>query len=128
MRIKVEEELSRLVESGILESVEYAEWAAPVLKNDQSVRICVDFKVTVNPVTKLDRHPIVKVEDLLATLANGKSFTKLDLSNAYQQLVVEESCRKYLVINTHKGLFRYTFGISSARYIEWGTGSYSLYR
>ena len=76
-----------------MESVEYAEWAAPivpVLKNDQSVRICGDFKVTVNPVTKLDCHPIPKEEDLLATLANGKSFAKLDLSNAYQQLVVEE--------------------------------------
>ena len=50
-------------------------------------------------------------------LEGGKTFTKLDLSQAYQQLKLDTESRKYVVINTHKGLFRYThlpFGISSA--------------
>ena len=121
MRVKVEEELQRLVKEGTLESVELSDWAAPivaVLKSDRSsVRICGDFRQTVNPVAKLDRYPIPKVEDLLATLANGKSFTKIDLSQAYQQLPLDESSKQYVVINTQKGLFRYTrlpFGVSSA--------------
>ena len=102
-------------------SVEYAEWAAPivaVLKQDRnSVRICGDFSVAVNPVSKLDRYPIPKVEDLFARLCKGKHFSKLDLSQAYQQLPLEEDSKKYVVINTHRGLFRYTrllFSISSA--------------
>ena len=86
MRTKVEEKLERLTKEGIIEPVQYAEWAAPivpVLKSDKtSVRICGDFKLTVNQVSKLDRYPIPKVEDLFATLADGKSFTKLDLSQA----------------------------------------------
>ena len=45
-----------------------------VLKSDGKVRICGDFRVSVNPALKLDRYPIPKVEDLLATLAGGKSF------------------------------------------------------
>ena len=48
--------------------------------------ICGDFKQTVNPVSKLDRYPIPCIEDLFSKLAGGKSFTKLDLSQAYLQI------------------------------------------
>ena len=57
------------------------------------------------------------MEDLFATLAEGKIFTKLDLTQAYQQLKLDTPSQKYVVINTHKGLFQYTrlpFGVSSA--------------
>ena len=121
LRDKVDQELQRLQDEGILEPVEIAEWAAPivvVLKRDKSsIRLCGDFSVTVNPVSKLDRYPIPRINDLFAKLAKGKLFSKLDLSHAYQQLPLEEESRKYVVINTHKGLFRFTrlpFGISSA--------------
>ena len=67
---KVEKELDRLVEEGTLEPVEFSEWAAPivaVLKHDkQSVRICGEFKQTINPIAKLDRYPIPSIEDLFA--------------------------------------------------------------
>ena len=108
----MEAELDRLVAEGTPEPVEYSDWAAPivaVVKSDRkSVRICGDFKVTVNPVSKLHRYPIPKIEDIFATLEGGKVFTKLDLSQAYQQLKLDAESQKYLVINTHKGLFRYT--------------------
>ena len=67
--------------------VEVAEWAAPivaVLKPDKTnIRICGDFKQTVNPVSSLDKYPIPKIEDLFSTLAGGKVFSKIDLSQAY---------------------------------------------
>ena len=121
LRDMVEKELQQLLQEGTLEPVEIAEWAAPivvVLKHDKSaVRICSDFSVTVNPVSKLDQYPIPKVSDLFAQLGQGKYFSTLDLSHAYQQLPLEAESRKFVVINTHKGLFCYTqlpFGISSA--------------
>ena len=121
LRDKVDAEIQRLLDEGTLEPVESSEWAAPivaVLKGDKtSIRICGDFRVTINPVSKLDRYPIPKVEDLFATLQKGETFTKLDLSQAYQQLPLDEESKKYTVINTNRGLFRYTrlpFGISSA--------------
>ena len=121
LREKVEQELSRLTEEGILQPVQFAEWAAPivpVLKSDKSsVRICGHFKQTVNQVAKPDRYPIPKIEDLFSSLAGGKSYSKIDLSQAYQQLRLDDDSRKYVVVNTHKGLFQYTrlpFGISSA--------------
>jgi len=78
MREKVEAELDRLVQEGTLDPVDYADWAAPivaVLKSDRkSVRVCGDFRMTVNPVSKLHRYLIPRVEDLLATLSKGKIF------------------------------------------------------
>ena len=65
----------------------------------------------------LDKYPIPKVVDLFSTLAGGKVFSKIDLSQAYQQLPLADKSKQYVVINTHKGLFRYTrlpFGVSSA--------------
>ena len=44
-------------------------------------------------------------------------FLKIHLNQAYQQVPLEEGSRQYVVINTQKGLFRYTklpFGVSSA--------------
>ena len=121
LRDKVEKELDRLAQEGIIEPIQFSDWAAsivPVLKSDgESLRICGDFKVTVNQVSKLDKYPIPKIEDLFAKLAGGKTFTKFDMSQAYQQLLLDEESRKYVVINTHRGLFRYNrlpFGVSSA--------------
>ncbi len=73
--------------------------------------------MTVNSVSKLDNYPIPKAEDLFATLGGGEKFTKLDLSQAYQQLPLEDDSKQYTTINTHRGLFQYNrlpYGISSA--------------
>lgn len=67
--------------------------------------------------SKLDKYPIPKVKDLFATLAGGRVFSKIDLSQAYQHLPLDEESQKLVVINTQKGLFKYTrlpFGISFA--------------
>ena len=121
LRGAVEKELQRLESEGIIEPVQFAEWAAPivpVVKSDKkSVRICGDFSTTVNRVSKLDKYPIPKIEDLHARLAGGKLFTKLDMSQAYQQIVLDKDSRKFVVVNTHRGLFQYNrlpFGVSSA--------------
>ena len=72
----IEKELDRLVRDGQLEAVEFSDWATPivtVVKEDkQSVRICGDFRATVNPFSKLNRYPIPRIEDLFATLKKGK--------------------------------------------------------
>ena len=54
----------------------------------------------------MDTYPLPRIEDLLPSFAGGKLFNKLDLAHAYQQIKLEES-RKYVTINTHKGLFQY---------------------
>ena len=118
---QVNEELERLEREGIITPVQFADWAAPivpVVKQDgKSLRICGDFKLTVNQASKLDRYPIPRIEDLFAKLAGGQSFTKLDMSQAYQQILLDDDSRSLVVINTQRGLYRYNrlpFGVSSA--------------
>ena len=89
----MENELDRLESSGILEKVSYSEWAAPIMvvpKKDGKIRLCGDYKVTVNSALEVDQYPLPRPDDLFATLAGGNKFTTLDLSQAYLQLVLDE--------------------------------------
>ena len=119
-REKVEQELRRLEHDGIIQPVRFSEWAAPivpVLKANGSMRICGDYRLTVNQAAQKESYPLPRIEDLLSNLAGGDTFTKLDLSNAYQQVALNEESRKYVVINTHLELFQYNrlpFGVASA--------------
>ena len=79
--------------------------------------MCGDYKQTVNQSATPDKYPLPKVADLLASLAGGKSFTKLDLAHAYQHVRLDEDSSKLTMINTHRGLYRYkrlAFGMSAA--------------
>ena len=120
IRQKVEEELERLQTLGVIQPVQFSDWAAPivpVMKSDGRIRICGDYKITVNRAAKLEKYPIPRIEELFASLAGGKAFTKLDLSHAYLQILLDERSRRYVTINTHKGLFEYKrlpFGVASA--------------
>ena len=120
LRPKVEKELKRLQSEGILSKVEWSDWATPIVpvpKQDGSVRICGDFKGTVNPTLQAEQYPLPRIEDIFAHLAGGKTFSKIDLRQAYHQIELEEESKKYLTINTSMGLFQYNrlvFGITSA--------------
>ena len=99
--------MERLTKAGVIEATEVSDWAAPivpVIKRDGSVRICGDYKLTVNQAAKLDPYPLPKIEDLFAQLAGGKTFTKLDFAHAYQQIELDEDSKDCVTINTHKGL------------------------
>uniref|UniRef100_A0A1X7UD72 Uncharacterized protein n=1 Tax=Amphimedon queenslandica TaxID=400682 RepID=A0A1X7UD72_AMPQE len=120
LRQKVFDEIDRLRGLGVITPVKYSEWAAPIVpivKTDGSIRLCGDYKVTVNPVLLTDTYPLPRSEDLFAALAGGKIFSKLDLKHAYLQIPLDEASKKFTTINTPKGLFQYErlpFGVSSA--------------
>ena len=104
----------------MVEKVAYSDWAAlivPVPKQDGTLCLCGDYKVTINKALEVDQYPLPRPKDLLTTLAGGKQFTTLDLSSAYQQMLLEPSSYQYVTINSHRGLYQYTclpFGIASA--------------
>ena len=96
---------------GIIEPVEVSDWATPIV----SVRVCGDYKGTVNRAIQMEQFPILMLEEIQGKVATWKKFTKIDLRSAYQQMVLNKALQQLCTINTHKGLFRYTrlpFGIS----------------
>lgn len=117
---KVSKELDRLEPLNIISKTEFREWATPivpVLKRNGEVRICGDFKTTVNPMLQEIKYPLPVIKDIFARLAGGRHFTTLDISNAYLHLKVADEDKKILTINTHKGLYtlnRLLYGIVSA--------------
>ena len=79
----LEDKLDALERKGILLiKVDHSSWASLVVlvsKPDQSIRMCGDYKVSINPWVKTDGYPLPTVQDLFAALAGRKFFTKIDL-------------------------------------------------
>lgn len=109
LKPKVERELEQLIKLGHLEKIETSEWATPIVPVVKgNVRICGDFKLTVNPALDVTKRPFPRIDDIFGVLQNGLLFSQLDLPHAYMQVSVASESRDYLTITTHTGLYRYT--------------------
>ena len=78
IREKVEAELEQMVATSVIKPVCFSEWASsivPILKRNGQVRICGDFKQTVNPVLPIDKYPIPNIDDLYSKVSSRRYFT-----------------------------------------------------
>lgn len=110
LRDKVECELKRMCESGILIPVKDSKYASPIVivpKSDGSLRICIDCKVTINPYIQDDHYPLSRSDDIFASMSDWNWMFKLDLEGAYLQLKLSDVSREYVTINTVIGLLQY---------------------
>ncbi|CAB3249944.1 unnamed protein product [Arctia plantaginis] len=118
LRARVQRELERLEAEGTIYRVEHSEYGTPivpVIKTNGDIRICGDYKVTINRKLKREFYPLPRIEELFATLSGGKEFSKIDLTHAYLQTVLDEDSQKCTAITTHIGTFVYRrtpFGLS----------------
>ncbi|GFV05098.1 uncharacterized protein K02A2.6 [Trichonephila clavipes] len=80
LKERIETELNRLVAEDIIEPVTYSDWATPivpVIKQNENLRICGDYKVTINPGLKIEQYPLPRIEDIFAELSQeGSSLLK----------------------------------------------------
>lgn len=119
LRERVDAELDAMLRAGVIEPVDCSDWASPLVpvnKSDGTLRICVDYKGTLNPALLVDRFPLPRIDDVLVALNGAQYFSKIDLSQSYNQIELDES-KRYTVINSHRGLFRYNrlvYGLSSS--------------
>ena len=81
------------------------------------LRVCGDYSVTINPQLEDHHQPIPLPEDLMQKLGEGYGFTKIDLADAYNQIMLDPESQKTLALTTHhEVLLQHSlpFGIKSA--------------
>ena len=106
---EISAELDRLVECGYYAPIEYSEWASPIVsvrKPDGSIRLCGDYKRTLNPCLDMKYYPLPIVEDCFVKMKGGIHFTKIDIKQAFNSLPLREGDQELGTINTHRGLYK----------------------
>ena len=120
LREAVNKEIDSLIEQGIVEPVEQIDWATNlvvVVKLDgKSVRLCGNYKNTINPVMKVPEFPIPRIQDIYDSLSGGEIFSTLDLRQGYYQFPVAEEDQLNATVNTPRGLLKFKrlpYGVAS---------------
>ena len=112
LKENVKAELNRLENEGQITKVFSSDWASPIVcvhKSDGNLRICGDLSVSVNKYLDTVHFPLPSIDDVIARVGNAAVFSKLDVSNAFIQLPLDEYSKQFTTINTTEGLFRYNF-------------------
>ena len=91
MKEAVDQEINRMEEQGILESVPYSEWTSPIVIVPKAAG---HYKTTVNPLIENDTFPVPAVDEIFEKMEGGKLFTKIDLTQAYLQRELDEESKK----------------------------------
>ena len=81
----------------LLQPVKDSDWdtlLVSVPEVDGNIRLSGDYKVTVNPILKVDEYSQPKPPELLAKPTSGQKYTRLGLSAAYQQMLLDEDSSK----------------------------------
>ncbi len=64
-----------------------------MIKKDSTIRLCGDYKVTVNQAANTEVYPLPRMEEICA----------------YQQVLLDDDSKKYTTINTHKSSHLYLY-------------------
>ena len=106
----IEEAIDYMVKQDILEpQIEPAPWVSSItypVKPTGEVRPCLDAR-DLNKAIIRENHKPQTVEEIAHQLAGAVVFTKADALKAFLQVHLTEESSKLLVINTHKGRYRF---------------------
>ena len=106
----IKEAIDYMVKQDILEpQIEPTPWVSSVtypVKPTGKVRPCLDVK-DLNKAIIRENHKPQTVEEIAHQLAGAVVFTKADTLKAFLQVHLTEEGSKLLVINTHKGRYRF---------------------
>ncbi|XP_077224177.1 uncharacterized protein LOC143857604 [Tasmannia lanceolata] len=86
--LKIKEEVTKQLDAGFLQVVEYPEWLAnivPVPKKDGRVRMCVDFR-DLNKASPKDDFPLPHIDVLIDNTASHALLSFMDGFSGYNQI------------------------------------------
>ena len=110
MKTRVKEELERLESQSILAKVEEpTSWCSRMVvatRKSGKLRICIDPR-PLNKALKRERYPLPTLDDVIPKLSKSKVFSKLDLSNAYWHVHLDEESSLLTTFQTPFGRYRW---------------------
>ena len=117
-RAEVEKQVTDMLSQGVIQPSS-SPWSSPIVlvkKKDGSYRFCIDYR-KLNSITKIDAHPLPRVDDLLEALNGNTIFSTLDLHSGYWQVGMHPCDREKAAFTTPEGLYeflRLPYGLSNA--------------
>jgi hypothetical protein len=111
-------QLNELLDKGYIHPSS-SPWGYPTLfvkKKDQSLRLCVDYRL-LNVVTIKNKYPLPRIDILFDQLAGAKVFSKVDLRSGYHQIKIHLEDVPKTAFSTRYGLYEYlviSFGLTNA--------------
>ena len=118
LRAKVSQHVQEMLEQGVV-TPSHSPRASPIVlvaKKDGSTRFCVDYR-KLNAITKIDVHPLPRIDDSLHQLAVSSYFSTLDLTSGYWQVGMSEESQEKTAFVTWNGLYEFKvmpFGLCNA--------------
>ncbi|XP_015283891.1 PREDICTED: RNA-directed DNA polymerase homolog, partial [Gekko japonicus] len=85
-------------------------------KEDGELRLCTDYR-ELNAISATNAYPMLLIKDLLAEVAKGNIFSKLDLWDTYFRVCIREGDEFKTAFNTPLDQFEYLvmpFGLHGA--------------
>lgn len=119
-RKKAEQRIEKMLQEDIIERVEGSpEWLSGlnvVMKGSDDFRLVLNMK-RANQAIRRPFFPIPTIEEIRHKVTGAKYFSKMDLSQAFHHLELDEKSRNMTCFVTLNGTFRYkrlVFGVVSA--------------
>jgi hypothetical protein len=107
-RREVERKVAELLDSGGIQP-STSEFGAPVLfvpKPDGTLRMCIDYRA-LNKVTRKNKYPLPRIDDLMDNLAGAKCISSLDLTSGYNQFKLSATDVSKTAFNTYIGKYEW---------------------
>ena len=115
---ELRKQLDTLLKKGFI-SPSTSPYGAPVLfvkKKDGTLRMCVDYR-GLNKITKKNRHPLPRIDELIDRFRTARCFSRLDLISGYHQMPIHPEDRHKTAFRTRYGHYEFNvvpFGLTNA--------------
>jgi hypothetical protein len=116
--VELKVQLNELMDKGFI-CLSSSPWDCPALfvkKNDQSLRLCIDYRF-LNAVTIKNKYSLPRINILFDQLAGAKVFSKVDLHSGYHQIKFRPKDVPKIAFSTSYELYEYLvmlFGLTNA--------------